>query len=260
MLDHLLIMIVDRNEIQGEGLRRILVEQSFDVAGVYRNLDSLPPLRGHGGKRALFIIDAATDDCTMEMCFAVRARYDDALIVMMGENCHSHVVAKAFCAGIDGYIDKGTSCASFVEMIKLVALGEKFAPSQVIFDLANFESQMRRNEAEARIDDANISAREIEILRGLIQGDPNKIISRRLNISEATVKVHVKSILRKLHVANRTQAAIWALSRGLGGDVAAADEPKPKPHLTIVDEPMTVAAGSSRSVVASANAAARVVV
>jgi two-component system nitrate/nitrite response regulator NarL len=260
MLDHLLIMIVDRNEIQGEGLRRILVEQSFDVAGVYRNLDSLPPLRGHDGKRALFIIDAATDDCTMEMCFAVRARYDDALIVMMGENCHSHVVAKAFCAGIDGYIDKGTSCASFVEMIKLVALGEKFAPSQVIFDLANFESQMRRNEAEARIDDANISAREIEILRGLIQGDPNKIISRRLNISEATVKVHVKSILRKLHVANRTQAAIWALSRGLGGDVAAAEEPKPKPHLTIVDEPRTVAAGSSRSVVASANAAARVVV
>src|SRR3546814_3750398 len=64
----------------------------------------------------------------------------------------------------------------------------------------------------------NLSDREIEILRCLISGDANKIIARRLEITEATVKVHIKAILRKLRVMNRTQAAIWAVTRGLNQD------------------------------------------
>ena len=63
--------------------------------------------------------------------------------------------------------------------------------------------------------DVNLSVREVETLRSLVRGEPNKIISRRLGITEATVKVHVKAILRKLKVVNRTQAAIWGVSRGL---------------------------------------------
>jgi two-component system nitrate/nitrite response regulator NarL len=59
----------------------------------------------------------------------------------------------------------------------------------------------------------HLSVREIEILRRLVHGDSNKQISRRVEISETTVKVHVKAILRKLGVRNRTQAAIWGLDR-----------------------------------------------
>jgi two-component system, NarL family, nitrate/nitrite response regulator NarL len=54
------------------------------------------------------------------------------------------------------------------------------------------------------------SAREQCVLRGLIEGNSNKTIARRYKISDATVKVHVKAILRKIRVKNRTQAAIWA--------------------------------------------------
>jgi two-component system nitrate/nitrite response regulator NarL len=61
----------------------------------------------------------------------------------------------------------------------------------------------------------NLSDREIEILKCLVAGEANKVISRRLLITEATVKVHIKAILRKLHAINRTQAAIWAVVRGL---------------------------------------------
>ena len=60
-----------------------------------------------------------------------------------------------------------------------------------------------------------LSNREIDILRCLLDGDPNKVISQRLRIADATVKVHIKAILRKLNVQNRTQAAMWAASRGL---------------------------------------------
>jgi two-component system nitrate/nitrite response regulator NarL len=64
-----------------------------------------------------------------------------------------------------------------------------------------------------------------------VDGDANKVISRRLNITEATVKVHIKAILRKLRVANRTQAAIWAVMRGLNqGRTTAA-------HLHTVETP-----------------------
>jgi two-component system nitrate/nitrite response regulator NarL len=59
-----------------------------------------------------------------------------------------------------------------------------------------------------------LSARQQSILRCLIQGDSNKTIARKIGISEATVKVHVKAILRRIRVHNRTQAAIWAISNG----------------------------------------------
>jgi two-component system nitrate/nitrite response regulator NarL len=64
----------------------------------------------------------------------------------------------------------------------------------------------------------SLSDREKQILKGLIKGHSNKVIARRCAVAEATVKVHMKSILRKIRVANRTQAAIWALENGYCSD------------------------------------------
>ena len=63
-----------------------------------------------------------------------------------------------------------------------------------------------------------LSEREAQILDGLVQGHANKVIARSCDITEATVKVHMKSILRKIQVANRTQAAVWALEHGHSAD------------------------------------------
>lgn len=65
-----------------------------------------------------------------------------------------------------------------------------------------------------------LSEREVQILDSLVKGHANKVIARTCAISEATVKVHMKSILRKIRVANRTQAAVWALEHGYCGDEA----------------------------------------
>ena len=62
---------------------------------------------------------------------------------------------------------------------------------------------------------SRLSHRERLILGHLVQGQPNKVIAQELGIAEATVKVHVKSILSKIGVINRTQAAIWAMNNGL---------------------------------------------
>ncbi|WP_245308939.1 response regulator transcription factor [Aurantimonas sp. 22II-16-19i] len=69
-----------------------------------------------------------------------------------------------------------------------------------------------------------LSQRESEILNYLIEGNSNKIIARKCHITEATVKVHLKSILRKVHAANRTQAAVWAMNRIKESEQARAVE------------------------------------
>ena len=63
-----------------------------------------------------------------------------------------------------------------------------------------------------------LSEREAQMLDGLVKGHPNKVIARTCDITEATVKVHMKSILRKIRVDNRTQAAIWAMANGYAAD------------------------------------------
>ena len=63
-----------------------------------------------------------------------------------------------------------------------------------------------------------LSQREEEILKSVVRGHSNKMIARTCGVADATIKVHMKSILRKIRVANRTQAAIWALEQGYGAD------------------------------------------
>jgi two-component system, NarL family, nitrate/nitrite response regulator NarL len=73
-----------------------------------------------------------------------------------------------------------------------------------------------------------LSEREEEILKGVVRGHSNKMIARTCGVTDATIKVHMKSILRKIRVANRTQAAIWALEQGYGVD-ANRRSPAPRP-------------------------------
>ena len=80
-----------------------------------------------------------------------------------------------------------------------------------------------------------LSPREKSILRCLIEGDSNKSIARKIDIAEATVKVHVKAILRKIRVQNRTQAAIWAMNHGT---LAVAQNGSASPSGLDTDRPM----------------------
>ena len=79
-----------------------------------------------------------------------------------------------------------------------------------------------------------LSPRENSILRCLIEGDSNKCIARKIDIAEATVKVHVKAILRKIRVQNRTQAAIWAMNHGA---LAVAQNSSAPPSGLDIDRP-----------------------
>ena len=82
-----------------------------------------------------------------------------------------------------------------------------------------------------------LSEREEQVLRDLIKGLPNKTIARKRDIAEATVKVHLKSILRKIRMANRTQAAIWALENGYGAQDLHPELPRLEATLQPLEAP-----------------------
>jgi two-component system nitrate/nitrite response regulator NarL len=97
--------------------------------------------------------------------------------------------------------------------LRLILLGETVFPSQLATAWAT--GQLRQN-ASSDVGKALevLTQREAEILGCLTEGSPNKMIARQLGITEATVKIHVKSLIRKIGVQNRTQAALWAIQVG----------------------------------------------
>ena len=106
-------------------------------------------------------------------------------------------------AGAEGYLLKDTSLREMVEAIRAVHAGKRYFPRQIASRLA--ERMMR----------INLTSREIEILKMLAKGPTNKEIAHALGISDNTVRNHVNSIIEKLEVSDRTEAATTAIQRGI---------------------------------------------
>ncbi len=156
-------------------------------------------------------------------------------------------LALAFRAGASGYFVNVNSCDAFIKSIELVAMGETvFPPAFLSFaldsksDPGSKATQPDENERAIFVTTEDtvapqLSPREKSILRCLIEGDSNKSIARKIDIAEATVTVHVRGILRKIRVQNRTQAAIWAMNHGA---LAPAEQSNAPPSGRDIDQRM----------------------
>lgn len=176
----------------------------------------------------MFLIVHTGDDfgLAIEQIGYVKDRYPDAPIAIVSDNYRPVELASAFRAGANGYFVNVNSCDAFIKSVELVTMGETvFPPAFLSFALdgnreREHETTLRsQNEHAIRVapEDAippQLSPREKAILSCLIEGDSNKCVARKIDIAEATVKVHVKAILRKIRVQNRTQAAIWGMNHG----------------------------------------------
>ena len=162
---------------------------------------------------------------------AAKASFPDAPVVMVGDARNRDLVVTALAEGATTFIDENVATSTLIKELELVAMGEPVvsvllmkrllgegsaqalrALEQDVAPIKLDQRQQPEPENEAR-SNPQLSEREAAILKGLIHGNPNKVIAYQLQITEATVKVHVKAILRKIRVRNRTQAAIWALER-----------------------------------------------
>lgn len=210
------VAIIGPNEITREGLRRILVEGNFNIlAATISSTTLIANIPANGPSPTLIVIDEGASVDIVDCCGELRTAFPEARLVLMSNDHSVDAITVAMCAGVHGYLAKQIGCEPLVGALQLVAMGEKVVPSQTVSALTEKPWRVVGGDWFKHSNDVHLSDREREILRCLTRGDANKLISRELSITEATVKVHIKAILRKLNVLNRTQAAMWAVAHNI---------------------------------------------
>jgi two-component system nitrate/nitrite response regulator NarL len=226
-------VIAGPNVLFREGLIRILGAENFQIlcAASCIDLPSLEKLSDY--EAVLAVLDASEDlNAALEQIELIKRMCPTWRVAVLDVNNQLGNAVSVYRAGASAYFVKIASPAALVKSLELVMLGETIVPAAFIpFVLGHeFHDESdgshhvgRRNADSADLQEElpvtgegaamrQLSPREKTILRYIIEGCSNKVIARKIAISEATVKVHVKSILRKVRVHSRTQAAIWGLS------------------------------------------------
>lgn len=206
--------IVGRREIAREGLRKILAQEGFRFPVSVSGVEQLEG-RAEVGEGRLIVFDACGAPPDLAELELLCARYPGQRVVVISEECDAGVVGRSLAVGVHGYLSSGMASAPFANALRMIILGESMVPSEVVGALMDRSSPVFPGPLRALDGESDLTDREHDILAMLVSGESNKVISRQLSITEATVKVHIKAILRKLKLANRTQAAIWALAAGI---------------------------------------------
>jgi two-component system nitrate/nitrite response regulator NarL len=210
LVDTTIVWLIDAHPLLRSGLRAQLDGNGFEVAAEAATVAEITS--GSAASPHLIIMDFAQG---ADAVASLKSIQPQAQTVVFAESAELSHLADMFSAGADGYLLKSISPKALIESLKLVRLGEKVFPSV----LTDFLGAMRANHAgtneRVRVGDVALSQRELDIIRRLADGNSNKAIAKELSITEATVKVHLKTVLRKLGATNRTQVAIWAVQHGL---------------------------------------------
>ncbi|MDH3700334.1 MAG: response regulator transcription factor [Alphaproteobacteria bacterium] len=210
------VYLVGGSKLFRHGLRVYLEGTPFEVVREIENATEVKS-RTAGEVPPSLILHARSSDHQdqADSIRILRQSFKDVPVVVIAEALSLEDVTRCLAAGAKGYLLSEISTDAFSYSLQLVLLGEMVLPSQ----LATFwtSGRPRPSDAMAQTLTQKLSNRESDILRCLIDGSSNKAIARRLAITESTVKVHMKSLLRKLNAANRTQAAIWGMEAGFGG-------------------------------------------
>jgi two-component system nitrate/nitrite response regulator NarL len=163
----------------------------------------------------IVLIDTHSSEDALEIVGVLRDGLKQARIVLLDAGCDGAAIQAALVQGANGYLARHIACLPLLLMLDLIVLGETILSrafvDKIVMDTRPYHV-LRRHQRETA---HGLSERELGILECLASGEANKVIARKLGISEATVKIHIKAILRKLHVVNRTQAAIWVVNQRL---------------------------------------------
>ncbi len=214
--DGVSVLVVDDHTLFRKGLVNLLEDRGLKVVGEATD--------GRAGiEEALRLVpDVVLMDVNMPGCNgieatrAVRERLPDAKILMLTVSDEDDNLFNAVKAGARGYLLKNVDPDELVGAIERVMNGEAVIPHQMAAKfLSEFASMAKGRVSPSAGPSHLLTAREEEILRELANGSSNKEIASALAISEHTVKIHLKNILKKLHMNNRTQAAIYAQRHGL---------------------------------------------
>jgi two-component system nitrate/nitrite response regulator NarL len=139
---------------------------------------------------------------------AIRATDADTRVVMVTVSDRAEDLVAALRAGADGYLLKDMEPEQMIESLAVAASGRIIVSDALTHLLA---LALREQGRPASVDEAGLTEQERRILEHVAAGLSNKIIGRELDITEGTVKVHIKHILKKLGLRSRVEAAVWAV-------------------------------------------------
>jgi two-component system, NarL family, nitrate/nitrite response regulator NarL len=204
------------------GLQHILQDTPFAIAEA---ASAMGPKRLQycALNTALVLIEATQNTGrVLEVIKQVRERSPETRIIALADQFDLGFVRTAYEAGVSGFCLTASDPEVLIKSLELVMLGETMVTAALLRLFVSGVPESRERTvpdsiiAEAKLSElkaCKLSRREAEILGCLREGAPNKLIARKLDVTEATIKVHVKAILRKIGATNRTQAAMWASQR-----------------------------------------------
>ncbi len=198
------LLLVDDHLVVRAGLRRLLETQP-DLAVVAEAASGASALAAFAGHRPdVTLMDLRMPDMSgVETTAAIRARFPDARILVLTTFDTEEDIFRVLEAGAAGFLLKNTETKPLLDTIRAVHAGNYRLPEEIAARLARWRAM------------PELSAREREVLELIVRGRSNKEIGTTLGVAENTVKNHVKVILGKLGVQDRTQAATTAIQRGL---------------------------------------------
>lgn len=198
------ILILSNDTLLSSGLGSLLAHYGFCVTVRDVSDTSPPPERA-----AIVLVDQALKAALPRLFSILKGRDPCPRIVVLTRSADPAILAAFHRAGADGFCPVDVALDDVERAIRLAAAGHAVLPMEAMASLLGDRLEVPVD-LPGRVE--TLSRREIEVFFWLPTGASNKEIARQLNVTEVTIKVHIKAILRKLGATNRTQAAIWATS------------------------------------------------
>jgi len=198
------ILTVDDHPMLREGIAAVLASEQdmILVAEASNGREAVEQFRTHHPDVTLMDVQMPEVN-GIDAIVKIREEFPDARIIVLTTYTGDAQAARAFKAGAYGYLLKNMVRKELIDTIRLIHAGKKKIPAEIAVEMAQHHS-----------DDA-LTLREIEVLREVAAGNANKMVAQLLNISEETVKAHMRSILSKLGANDRTHAVTIAVKRGI---------------------------------------------
>jgi DNA-binding NarL/FixJ family response regulator len=198
------VLTVDDHQLLREGIAAV-IESQEDMTLIAQASNGREAVECFRRLRPdVTLMDLRMPDMSgIEAITAIRSEFRDARIVVLTTYAGDAQASAALRAGAVGYLLKSLVRKELLETIRAVHSGKRRVPAEIATEIA-----------EHVADDA-LTVREVEVLRRVAAGKSNKLIAAELDISEGTVKTHMKSILPKLDASDRTHAVMIALKRGI---------------------------------------------
>ncbi|GAB4442222.1 MAG: response regulator transcription factor [Anaerolineae bacterium] len=211
------VLIADDHGVVREGLRNTLEREGFQVVGEATNGFEAVERAGTLQPDVILLDIRMPDMDGLQALVQIKAAHPRISVIMLTTYANPGYLARAVKAGAAGYLSKEIDPNRIPQAVRAAARGEHLLDRELLqMALTPLQNEVEVGPEPTELPTAPLSERELEVLRLIVHGLSNEAIAVTLSVSLPTVKTHVRHIFEKLGVSDRTQAAVWAVRRGLG--------------------------------------------